>query len=77
MTTPIVKTYIEKTNTLKCHKKNKHMQHEICEIDDENIIKTYDNLNNATNNNNNLIHYWHEKIQLTNKDENTFVNQNG
>jgi hypothetical protein len=61
MTTLIVRTYIEKTNPLKCHKKNKHMQHEMCEIEDENIIKTYDNLNNATNNND-LIHYWHEKF---------------
>jgi hypothetical protein len=43
MTTPIVKKYIEKTNTLKCHKKNKYMQHEMCEIKDENIVKTYDN----------------------------------
>jgi ABC-type Fe3+/spermidine/putrescine transport system ATPase subunit len=76
MTTPIVKTYIGKTNILKCHKKNKHMQHEICEIDDENIIKTYDNLNNATNNNN-FIHYWHEKIQLTKKNENTLLSPNG
>jgi hypothetical protein len=76
MTTPIVKTYIEKTNILKCHKKNKHMQHEMCEIEDDNIIKTYDNLDNATNNND-VIHYWHETFQLTKKDENTFLNQNG
>ncbi len=72
MTTPIVKTYIEKTNTFKCHEKNKHMQHEMCEIEDEDIIKTYDNFKYATNNND-VIHYWCEKIQLTKKDENILL----
>jgi hypothetical protein len=52
------------------------MQHEMREIEYENILKTYDNLDNATNNND-VIYYWHEKNQLTKKDENTFPNQNG
>ncbi len=52
------------------------MQHEMCEIEDKNIIKTYDNLNSATNNND-VIHYWHEIFQLAKKDENIILNQNG
>jgi len=73
---PIVMLDIEKTITPKCLKERKQMQHEVCKTKNDNIIEINDNLNDAMNNDD-VIHYWHEKFQLTKENENIFLNPNG
>jgi len=44
----------------------------ICKKKIENIIEINDD-----NNDNNIIHYWHEDLQLTKEDEYIFFDPNG
>ncbi len=43
--------------------KNK-LQHEMCKIENNNIIEINEDFNDATNNDD-IIHYWHEIFKLT------------
>jgi len=76
MTTPVLKSNINQINIPTQYHKLIEGEKKVCRNKIENIIEVNDD-SNDDHNDNDIIHYWHEDLQLTKEDDNIFLDPNG